>query len=333
MRHIPGLVAVTFLAALIGLLPAAPALGQDIRIRAGHDQPVGSMYDVGHTTFKKLVEERSQGRIKVEVFPAAQLGSEVAMIEGLRLGTIDVVVAHVANASTVVPELALFSVAYLFQDRDHFERVVSDPRFQSRIAELVASKKLGISVIGYYAAGVRNVYSRRGPAATPDDLKGTKIRVMNNPVEARIWTTFGAIPTPMNFGEVYSSLQSGVIDAAENAPAVIESNKHYEAARNIILTEHQRSLSLLLMNEKKLAGLPADLRRVVLEAAVQAAVQERTTDAQLNAQAVDRMKAKGANVVVPDRAKFAALVGPIQDDVARDLKMTDVLELVRSHAK
>ena len=131
----------------------------------------------------------------------------------------------------------------------------------------MAGKNLGIKVIGYYAAGVRNIYTRRGPAATPDDLKGTKIRVMNNPVEAKIWTTLGAIPTPMNFGEVYQSLQSGVLDAAENAPAVIELNRHYEAAKTIILTEHQRSISLLVMNERKFNGLPADLKEITLASA------------------------------------------------------------------
>jgi tripartite ATP-independent transporter DctP family solute receptor len=308
-------------------------IAQEVRLRAGHDQPVGSMYDEGHQMFRKLLDERSKGRIKVEVFPAAQLGSEVAMIEGVRLGSVDVSAAHVANASTVVPELALFSVSYLFKDRDHYERVINDPKFRERIESLVASKNLGIRVIGYYAAGVRNVYTRRGPAATPDDLKGTKIRVMNNPVEAKIWNTLGAIPTPMNFGEVYQSLQSGVLDAAENAPAVIESNRHYEAAKTIILTEHQRSISLLVMNERKFNGLSSDLKEITLAAAREAAEHERKKDAEFNAQAVDRMKEKGAQIVTPDRAKFADRIAPIQDEVAANLKMTDVLQLIRSHAK
>jgi tripartite ATP-independent transporter DctP family solute receptor len=322
------------LATLAGLaLSSTTGLAQEVRLRAGHDQPVGSMYDEGHQMFRKLLDERSKGRIKVEVFPAAQLGSEVAMIEGVRLGSVDVSAAHVANASTVVPELALFSVSYLFKDRDHYERVINDPKFRERIESLVASKNLGIRVIGYYAAGVRNVYTRRGPAATPDDLKGTKIRVMNNPVEAKIWNTLGAIPTPMNFGEVYQSLQSGVLDAAENAPAVIESNRHYEAAKTIILTEHQRSISLLVMNERKFNGLSSDLKEITLAAAREAAEHERKKDAEFNAQAVDRMKEKGAQIVTPDRAKFADRIAPIQDEVAANLKMTDVLQLIRSHAK
>jgi tripartite ATP-independent transporter DctP family solute receptor len=322
------------LALLTGLtVTSSTALGQEVRLRAGHDQPVGSMYDEGHTMLKKLVEERTGGRVKVDVFPAAQLGAEVAMIEGVRLGSIDAASAHVANAATVVPELALFSVSYLFKDRDHFERVVNDPKFQQRIDSLVASKNLGVKVVGYYSAGVRNIYTRRGPASTPEELSGTKIRVMNNPVEAKIWRTIGTIPTPMNFGEVYQSLQSGVLDAAENAPAVIESNRHYEAAKTIILTEHQRSLSLLLVNERKLNGMPPDLQEAVLAAARDAAVHERAKDAELNAQAIERMKARGAEIVVPDRARFAARIAPIQDEVAQSLKMTDVLELVRSHAK
>jgi tripartite ATP-independent transporter DctP family solute receptor len=321
------------LLSLAGLAFAATAPAQEIRLRAGHDQPVGSMYDEGHQMFRKLLDERSKGRIKLEVFPAAQLGSEVAMLEGVRLGSVDVSAAHVANASTVVPELALFSVSYLFKDRDHYERVINDPKFRERVESLVASKNLGIKVVGYYAAGVRNVYTRRGPVATPDDLKGTKIRVMNNPVEAKIWNTLGAIPTPMNFGEVYQSLQSGVLDAAENAPAVIESNRHYEAAKTIVLTEHQRSISLLVMNERKFNGFSADLKEITLAAARDAADHERKKDAEFNTQAVDRMKEKGAQIITPDRARFAERIAPIQDEVAANLKMTDVLQLIRSHEK
>jgi TRAP-type transport system periplasmic protein len=325
--------ATLFLSTALALALSWPASAQQTTLRIGHDQPVGSMYDEGHKMFKKLVEERSKGRIKVDVFPAAQLGSEVAMIEGVRLGSLDGCVAHVANASTVVPELSLFSVAYLFKDRDHFERVLTDAKFQRRIGALVDGKNLGVKVIGYYSAGVRNIYTRKGPASTPEDLKGTKIRVMNNPVEAKIWNSFGTIPTPMNFGEVYQALQSGVLDAAENGLSVIESNRHYEAAKTIILTEHQRSIALFLMSEKRLAALPADLRSLVLAAAEESAVYERKRDAELNAAAIDRMKSKGASVVVPERAKFAARVAPIQDEVAQERKMTDVLALVRSHAK
>ena len=330
MTRVPMLALIAI--AAVALVPGN-ASAQPARLRIGHDQPAGTMYDEGHTMFRKLVEERSAGRIKVDVFPAGQLGSEVAMIEGVRMGSLDASVAHAANASTVVPELALFSVPYLFKDRDHYERVLGDPAFHDRIDGLFMGKNLGLKVIGYYSAGVRTLYTRRGPATVPEELKGTKIRVMNNPVEARVWSALGAIPTPMNFGEVYQALQSGVLDAAENAPSVIETNRHYETARTLILTDHQRSICLVLMNEKKLASLPPDLQKVVLEAARDASAHERRRDVELNAQAIERMKAKGARIVIPERARFEARIAPIQEEVARSLKMTDILALIRSRAR
>ncbi len=322
--------------AILGMVIASgptPSGAAEITLRAGHDQPPKSMYDEGHQYLARKMAERTSGRVQVQVFPAAQLGSEVAMIEGLRLGSIDIVNAHVANIATVVPEMALFSVSYLFKDRDHFERLVNDPKFQQRIAQIVEGKNLGIKVVGFYSAGVRNVYERKGPVRSPEDLKGMKLRVMNNPVEARIWKTFGAIPTPMNFGEVYGSLQAGVIDGAENSPSVVESNKHYEAAPYLILTEHQRSLSLVMMNEKRFKSLPPDIQKILLDTTREASDFERKRDAELNAEAVERMKGRGAKVVEPDRAKFATLIVPIQDDVARDLKVQDVLAMIRAAAR
>src|SRR5687767_2182727 len=316
---------------LVAAAFSAAVNAQQITLRMGHDQPVGSMYDEGHKMFKKLLEERSKGRIKAEVFPAAQLGSEVAMVEGLRLGTIDVICANAPNAAAFIPELGLFSVAYLFKDIQHFERVVNDPKFVQRMESLVASKNLGIRLVGFYAAGVRNVYSRKGSVASPDDLKGVKIRVQNNPIEVKVWRTFGAIPTPMNFGEVYQALQSGVLDAAENGLAVIESNKHFEAAKYVSQTEHQRNLSALYVNEKKLASMPKDLQEIVLQAAKEASVHERKKDAELVAAAADRLKSRGAVLTSPDKARFIQLIAPIQDEVARELKAIELLQLVRAH--
>jgi TRAP-type C4-dicarboxylate transport system substrate-binding protein len=160
-----------------------------------------------------------------------------------------------------------------------------------------------------------------------------KIRVQNNPIEVKVWKAFGAIPTPMNFGEVYQALQSGVLDAAENGLAVIESNKHNEAAKYISQTEHQRNLSALYINEKKLASLPPDLQKIVVDAAGEASAHERKKDAELVAAAAGRLASKGAILTTPDKAKFIALIAPIQDEVASELKAADLLQIVRNHAK
>jgi len=328
MRHTLSYALAVFVLSVSVAVPA-----QEIRLRVGHYQPVGSMYDEGHKNFKKLVEERSNGRIKVDVFPAAQLGAEVAMIEGVRLGTIDMVSCSAANAATIIPELGMMSVAYLFKDRAHVDRVVNDPKFSAELDKIIAGKNLGIKRIGYYTSGVRNIYSRKGSVNSPDDLKGVKIRVQNNPVEVQVWKAFGAIPTPMNFGEVYQALQSGVIDAAENGLAVVESNKHYEAAKYISQTEHQYGVNPLFINEKKLASLPPDLQKLVLQAALDASVYERKKDNEFVDAAVDGLKAKGAILTKPDKAPFIALIAPIQNQVAQNIKATEILEVIRSNAK
>lgn len=337
MNELEGVVVSVVRSFLIGIavfaVSAATEAQAQTKLRFGHDQPVGSMYDEGHQALKRIAADKTAGKVQVDVFPAAQLGSEVAMLEGVRLGSLDGMVVHYGNASTVVPELTMFSVSYLFKDADHYERVISDPKFFDALSKLVDSKGLGLKLVGIYSAGVRNVYTRKGEAKTPEDFKGTKIRVMNNPIEARIWSTIGTIPTPMNFGEVYQSLQTGVLDAAENGLSTIESNRHYEAAKTIILTEHQRAFALLLVNEKKFNSLPADVQKQFLDAAREASAVQRKRDIELNVEAIERMKAKGTAFVVPERAKFATLIIPIQDEVAANQKVTDLLALVRSHAK
>jgi TRAP-type C4-dicarboxylate transport system substrate-binding protein len=137
----------------------------------------------------------------------------------------------------------------------------------------------------------------------------------------------------MATGEVYSALQSGTIDGGENSPSVIEGFKYYEGAPYLVMTEHQRSIALLMMNEKKLKSLPPDIQKILLDTAKEASDYERKRDAELNVEAIERMKARGAKINEPDRTKFAALVGPIQDEVARDMKMEDVLAMVRAAGK
>ncbi len=137
----------------------------------------------------------------------------------------------------------------------------------------------------------------------------------------------------MTFGEVYHALQSGVLDAAENSLAVIESNKHHEAAKFITQSEHQRSLAAMYINEKKFASLPPELQKVVLDAGLEASVHERKKDAEFVAAAANTVKAKGAVLTSPDKAKFIALIAPIQDEVAKELKATELLALIRKHAQ
>ena len=147
-----------------------------------------------------------------------------------------------------------------------------------------------------------------------------------------MWRAFGAIPTPMNFGEAYQALQSGVLDAAENGLAVIESNRHHEAAKFISRTDHQINLPSLYINERRFNGLAADLQKIVLDAGIEASTYERQKDREFVAAAAESLASKGAVMSTPYKSKFIALIAPVQDEVARDMKALDLLALARKHA-
>ena len=190
-----------------------------------------------------------------------------------------------------------------------------------------------MKVIGFYGGAMRSVYVRTGPVRTPDDLKGLKLRVMNNPIESRIWKALGAIPTPMNFAEVYSALQTGVIDGGETIPSVMETSKLYQPAKFVSLTEHQFTFAPLVISEKRFASLPPDLQKIVLDAGREASAVERKQETSDNIAAVNRVRTLGANIVQPDKVKFQAAVASIHDDVARELKVTDLLQIIREDAR
>ncbi len=333
MRGAFGVIVMLVAVALFCAAGPSGAGSAEITMRAGHDQPLKSMYDEGHTFLARRLAERTGGRIQIQIFPAAQLGAEPVMIDGIRMGSIDLAVANAANLATVVPDLGLFSVSYLFKDRGHLERTIDDPKFQQRVSQIVASKNLGLIVVGYYTAGVRSLYNRKVTVNSPEDLRGLKIRVMANPIEAKVWSTFGGIPTPMATGEVYTALQAGTIDGGENSPSVIESFKYNEPAPYLALTEHQYSISPLVMSEKRFNSMNPELQKVFMEVAREACQYERKRDAELVTESLERMKAKGTKINQPDKTKFAALAAPIQDEVAKNLKVEDLLALVRSHAK
>jgi len=328
-------IAAAFLLSLAVMLAAGPATAgaPEITLRAAHDQPLGGINDIGHQYLARTLPGRTNGRIQVQVFPAAQLGAEPVMIEGVRMGSIDIASVHVANFATVVPEFGLFSVSYLFKSEAHLERVMDDPKFQQRLSQIVQGRNLGLRIIGFYTGGLRSLYNRKLAVQTPEDLKGLKLRVMANPIEAKVWTTFGAIPTAMPVSEVYPALQAGVIDGAENCPWSIEAFKGYEAAPYVSLTEHQFTVATLIMNEKRLNAMSPDIQKTMLEVAREASAYQRKGDAEMEAAALGQLKAKGAKINQPDKSKFAALVVPIQDQVARDLKMEDVLAMIRAAAR
>ncbi|WP_295579360.1 TRAP transporter substrate-binding protein [uncultured Oscillibacter sp.] len=300
-------------------------------LKFGHDNNTDASYHAGALEFQRLVEERTNGQVKIEVFPSAQLGDEAALLEGVRMGTVDFAPCGCSNAATVFPMLGLFSVSYLFQDQQHFDACVSDDSDMiARIKELVAAEESGATVGGIFTIGKRSVINSKHPIVEPGDLKGLKLRVMSSPIETQVWSTLGAMPTSIATSETYSALQTKVVDGAENAPIIVYSWKFHEVAKYYSLTEHQFFLSPVFVSDKVAQKLPAELYGTVMACLAEACAYEREQDIVINEKALEDLAAGGCVINDDvDKEAFIEILAPLQDEVAGQYGVADVLQMIR----
>ncbi|MFA5027199.1 MAG: TRAP transporter substrate-binding protein, partial [Candidatus Methylomirabilota bacterium] len=271
------------------------------------------------------------GKVEVKLFPGAVLGNERALIKALSVGGVDATVLSISNATPLVKEVGFLAAAYLFESYAHAERVLlKDPRLFTRFQQLVQEKKQGFRLVGLGLTGTRNMYNRVKPVTRPEDIKGMKMRVMANPTEFKVWSALGTLPTNIPAPEIYTSLQTGVVDAAESSLPAIVTGKYYEVGPNVALTHHQYNVHMYFIGEQVLAKLPSDLQKVVLETfreagAVQFAAAIRMADEKLA-----ELKSKpGVKVTEVDTKAFAALVSPLHDEIAAGLGVSDLLKVIR----
>jgi tripartite ATP-independent transporter DctP family solute receptor len=278
--------------------------------------------------FAQRVEEATQGAVTISIFPAAQLGDSPEQIEGLHLGTLDLALAAFSHASQFCSEFGLFGAPSLFRDPEHFASV-----FDGEVGEILdeaCNNHYGIRLLSTFTSGYRVFFNGRGPVRTLEDLQGMKIRVMGGEADALMWETFGAIPVPMPYSEVYSALQAGVIDGAENEPVSILANKFYEAAGFIAPTHHLVLPMGLFISQRTLMRLPEEHRAVLWREAREAATWERALMAERNAAALQEMQdSYGVQVSDFQVSELSSRSRQVQDQVARDLGLEDLLARVR----
>jgi tripartite ATP-independent transporter DctP family solute receptor len=303
-----------------------------IVLKVGHDQPEASSYHAGMKKFADLVAERTGGRVRIDIYPNAVLGPEVKLLEGVRMGTLDIASCGAPNASGVVPELGLFSLSYLFRNQQHFDAAMKpDGEIMQILQKTVADKNAGVKMIGLFTTGKRSIVNSSKPIRSAADVKGMKIRVMASPVEQKIWSILGAYPADIATPETFTALQTKVVNAAENAPIIVLGWKWYEPAKYYSLTEHQFFVAPIFMSDKAYNRLPPDLRDMVLKAMLDASVYERQADIKINADALTDLQAKGA-IINSDvnKKSFIDALKNLQDEVADQLKTKQLLDLIRN---
>ncbi len=312
------------LALLLILLPSMLfAQAKPIVLRLAETHPKGYPTELGDEEFARLVKERSNGRIIIEVYPGSQLGEEKAVIEQVQFGAIDITRVSISPVSAFVPKLDAFQMPYLYRDSDHMWKVLKGDIGMELLASL---EPFGFIGLGWFEAGARSFYNSKKPVYTPADLKGMKIRVQESELMLGLVRSFGAIPTPMPYGEVYSGLQTGVVDGAENNPPSYYSASHYEVAKYYTLDEHTMVPEIIIGSKISLGRLSKADQDLIKKAAMDAIDYQRAEwDAYVKV-SMDKVKAAGCTIIpIPDKTEWMKAVEPmykqqtkeIQDLVAR----------------
>lgn len=301
----------------------------EYKLIAAHVSTEEHSFHAGMMEFKKQVEEKSGGRIAVEVHPNGELGgNEDELVQKMATGTVDIIISAPSFMAQSVKEADLLSLPYLFSDLKHWEKVMDGEPGQ-RMSQLVEEKSGLFKVLGYFKDGVRNMYTI-DPVESVADMKDLKFRIQNSPTQIAFWSELGVQPTFIAFNEIYQALQNGVIDGAENSYAQIAQQKHYEVCKNITMTQHDVATRFFLISLNKYNALPDDMRAVVDEAAKAAVEKQREVDLEQDGTYQKEMEAAGVNFIEIDKQPLIDMTEQVRIDAAEGLGLSDMLEQINS---
>jgi TRAP-type transport system periplasmic protein len=311
---------------------SSAASAQKREFSFAYDQPKNSGYGIGAEIFSKKLTELSKGTLSINQYPGAQLGTEAQTLQKVQTGDIDFVMLSTANASTAQPESGVFSIHFIFRDEAHAIKVLGDPAVIAAMKELYAAKMKGAHMLGLGSQGLRHMYGKKAVEKVAD-IKGVKVRVQATVTEDTLFPAYGAQVVHMPFGEVYTSLQTGVVDMAENGINNYLVNKHYEPAPVLSLTEHEANNAALFVSDKVWSSLTDEQKKWVQAAADEVSRNEPAAAFKLEHEALAKLEKIGVKVVkTVDKSGFAQISKPIQDKLASDLgpNAVKVLGMVRN---
>lgn len=288
-----------------------------ITLRLADNQAADYPTVLGDNEFAKLVKERTNGRIEVSVYPSAQLGDEKTVIEQLQLGATDFGRVNAAPLAAFNKQLNVYNLPYLFSSSEHMWKVLNGPIGDKVLDGLKSAKMVGLT---YYDSGARSFYNSKRQVNHPEDLKGLKIRVQQSEMFLDLVKALGASPTPMAYGEVYSALQTGVIDGAENNWPSYYSTNHYQVAKYYTVDQHSRTPEVLVASQVTWNKLSAEDQKIVLQAAKDSQAVQRKTWNELEEKAKKAAVEKGNVITEVNVAEWQKAVQPLYDKYGKDYK-------------
>ena len=264
---------------------------------------------IGIDTLAKEVEKRTGGRIKIQSFYSGSLGGERESIEAVQLGTQELTLTSTGPIPNFVPEARILDIPFLFRDKAHAQAVLDGPIGQDMLTKFDSK---GFKALAWAENGVRHMTNSKRAVNAPEDLKGLKMRTMENPVHVAAYKGFGIVPTPMAFPEVFTALQQGTVDGQENPLSVIMAAKFDQVQKYLTLTGHVYSPAIFLMNKAAFDKLSAADKTAFLEAAKAGAKANRARVAEDDTKGVAELRSKGMNVIENvDKSKFVAALAPV----------------------
>jgi tripartite ATP-independent transporter DctP family solute receptor len=302
---------------------AVPAFARDFRVAETQVPDYPTVQGVNQ--MGKLLDERSKGRLKLKVFANSALGNERDTIEQLKIGGVDMIRLSAATLNNIVPETVVPSLPFVFRDEAHMHAVLDGPVGDEILA---AMAKQGIIGLAWYDDGPRSVYSKK-PIKTLADMKGLKLRVQQSDMFVSMTEALGASPTPLPYGEVYTALNTGIIDAAENSMLSYETSRHFEAAKYYNLTEHTLLPSVVIFSKVIWDRLPAADQELIRKAAKDSVSYQRKLAQERQAQSKEALTAKGIQFVpVDNRDEFVKAMAPVHAKFATTPEIKSLIQRV-----
>ena len=316
----------------LGLVLAGAAAAQNKQFSFAYDQPKTSAYGFGADVFGKRLSELSKGTLSTNQYAGAQLGTEAQTLQKVQTGDIDFVLVSTANSSTIQPESGVFSLHFIFRGPEHAVKVLTDPQVIAAMRDMYASKVKGAHMLTLGSQGLRNLYCKK-EIRNVADIKNVKVRVQATVTEDTLFPAYGAQIVHMPFGEVYTSLQTGVVECAENGYTVYMINKHYEVAPIMSVTEHEANNSVLFVSDKVWASLTDEQKKWVQQAADDMNKVQPAKAFEMEKESRARLEKLGVKILTAvDKSGFESISKPIQDKLAKDLGpyAVKILDLVRN---
>jgi tripartite ATP-independent transporter DctP family solute receptor len=313
------------------LAVSSTAFAQKREFSFAYDQPRTSAYGYGADFFGKKLQELSKGTLSTNQYPGAQLGTEAQTLQKVQTGDIDFVLVSTANSSTIQPESGVFSLHFIFLGPEHAVKVLTDPKVIAAMREMYAAKVKGAHMLTLGSQGLRNLYCKKEIKKLAD-IKNVKVRVQATVTEDTLFPAYGAQIVHMPFGEVYTSLQTGVVECAENGYTVYMLNKHYEVAPVMSVTEHEANNSVLFVSDKVWSSLSAEQKKWVQTAADEMNKVQPAKAFEMEKESRAKLEKMGVKIVTGvDKSGLESVSKPIQDKLAKELgpNAVKILGLVR----